>query len=147
MVQLMTSQALVRRCVWCHVNSGTMVGLLLPYPMEAKERCTKLLDMRLVPPTLNVYVTSVGVTCLLSWTVLARSRWSQSLNTRGQPLYCPWWVVMLSMRYSQYTRHRELRNVRTTSEIECPISLVPTVMPHSNSNNSHLHAISRLVAV
>lgn len=57
------SQVQVRRCVQCRVNSFTLVGLLLPYPMEAKERCTNLLDMRLVPPGLNVDVISANVTC------------------------------------------------------------------------------------
>jgi hypothetical protein len=33
--------------------------------MEAKERCTDLLDMRLVPPALNVDAISASVSCLL----------------------------------------------------------------------------------
>jgi hypothetical protein len=66
------------------------VGLLLPYPLEAKERCIDLLDMRLGPPALNVGVISASVACLLP------------LCTHGPPLRCPLWVVMLSIRYLLY---------------------------------------------
>ena len=46
-VQLAISQAQMRGCVQClGVNRDTLVGLLLPYPMEAKERWTDLQDMR-----------------------------------------------------------------------------------------------------
>jgi hypothetical protein len=59
-------------------------------------------------------------------------------------------VVMPSMRYSWYTCDPvdwEMLNGCTTSEMECPIRLVPTIMSRSNSNNSHCLAMSRLASV
>lgn len=44
-VQLMMSQDQARCFVQCHVNRGGMMGLLLIYPVEAKECWTNLLNM------------------------------------------------------------------------------------------------------
>ena len=38
-------------------------------------------------------------------------------------------------------------NARTASEMECPIRLAPTVMPHSNSDNSCRPAVGTLASV
>jgi hypothetical protein len=106
--------------------------------------------MRLVPPALNVDVISASVACLLPRTILARLRWSQSLSTCGRPLRCPRWVEMPSTNYSRYTRDtvdRGMLNDRTTSEMECPIRLAPTIMPRSDSDNSRGLAMSRLAGV
>ncbi|KAJ8892596.1 hypothetical protein PR048_005177 [Dryococelus australis] len=44
-----------RHCAQCDaVNRAILVGLLLPYAMEANARCIDLLDTRLTPPALNV---------------------------------------------------------------------------------------------
>ena len=54
------------------VNRGTLVGLLFPYPMEAKEHCNDLWDVHVGPPVLNVDVISVRVARLFAWTILVR---------------------------------------------------------------------------
>jgi hypothetical protein len=62
-----------------------------------------------------------------------------------QPLHCPRWVVMPCMRYSRYTHdilYRGILNVCTTSEMECPIHLAPTITPCSNSDNSRHLAVA-----
>lgn len=51
------------------VNKGTRVDLLLPYPMEAKESWTDLLDM--LPPALNMHLIGTCVTWLLAQRILA----------------------------------------------------------------------------
>jgi hypothetical protein len=71
-------------------------------------------------------------------------------NSGGWPLRCPQWVEMPSTKYFRYTRDTVVRgmlNDRTTSEMECPICLAPTIMPRSNSDNSRRLAMSRLAGV
>ena len=81
-LQLATSPAQMRSYFRCGgVNRGTLVGLLLPYPMEAKERCTELWDMLVEPPALNVDVMFIRVARLFTRTVLARCHQSWSLST------------------------------------------------------------------
>lgn len=93
-VQLRRFQTQASHCVRCHtVNRDILVGLLLPYIMEAKERCSHLLDMHPVPSALNVGDLS-NVAGVLPQTVLPRCHWSKLLSIRDRPLRCSGWVVM-----------------------------------------------------
>jgi hypothetical protein len=82
--------------------------------------------------------------------LLAQRHWPRSLGTHGWPLRCPGWVEMPSTRYSRYTREtvdRGTLNDRTTSEMEYPIRLAPSIMSRSNSNNSCQLAMIRQAGV
>lgn len=64
--QITTAQARVRYCVRYHsVYRWTLWALLCPFPIEDEERWTAPLDIRLVPPGLNMDVVWASITLIL----------------------------------------------------------------------------------
>lgn len=60
------------------VNMDTLVGLLLLYPMAAKECWTDLLDTCLILLAFNMNMIWSSITCLLLQAVVAKYLWSWS---------------------------------------------------------------------
>lgn len=125
--------------MFCDANGDHLGGdLQFPYPVEAWEHWTDLLDIHLAFLTLNVIFF---VTVVLQQTILA-------LRTCGQPLHCPWEVVMHSNKYFWYTLDaidQGMSKLTTIIKMECPIHLKPTIMPCLNTDNSLPRAAAYLV--
>lgn len=105
----------------CHgVNRSTLVGLLITYPIEAKECWIDLLEMCIYYFLHWMWMNRVSVTYFLPQVILAKYFWSRSLKTCDQPQHS----LTPSIRYSQYTH-----NIHRSRDVNCPPNLKKTECP------------------
>lgn len=108
----------LNHCVFCRGISGeVLVAVLLRYLMEAKERCTGLLE---VLPELNMPMISASVIALLLQTIQAKQLKVMIIKDPYSAIVpSPRWVVAPSIRSSPYVCDnvcREISDIYTISE-------------------------------